>query len=498
MKLDHDICYRAIQTRDARFDGQFFTAVRSTGIYCRPVCPAPTPKPENCRFFSSAAAAHEAGFRPCLRCRPEVSPELRSQLEMTSTVARGLSLIAEGVLDEGKVGDLATQLGVSDRHLRRLFTQHLGASPLAVAQTRRIHFAKKLLDETSLSIADVALASGFTSLRRFNDVMRQTYQRTPRELRKHLTAGKGGFDSAGITLKLPFSPPYNWAAMARFLTPRATPGIETVGPDYYRRTLAIEGAHGIVDIRPFAEQSHLVANIQFPQVTGFSQIVERLRRLFDLGAKAAEIDAHLQTSPYLGQSVAVLPGLRVAGAWDAFELAVRAILGQQISVVAATTLAGRLVKTYGDPLAIADGTAASSDLQFVFPTPTVLAHADLTEIGLTRTRARAISALAAAVVKTPNLLQACTDLEETVQTLRQLPGIGEWTAHYIAMRALHEPDAFPATDLGLLRAMGSDKTPITKTQLLEIAEAWRPWRAYAAMRLWLGCSTPVYVKEACA
>ena len=419
-------------------------------------------------------------------------------MEVTSTVSRGLSLIAEGLLDEGKVGDLATQLGVSDRHLRRLFTQHLGASPLAVAQTRRIHFAKKLLDETSLAIADVALASGFSSLRRFNDVMRQTYQRTPRELRKQMIHGKGGVDSSGITLKLPFSPPYNWPAMARFLAPRATPGIETVGLDYYRRTLAINGVHGIVDVRPVAKQSHLVAAIQFPQVTALSSIVERLRRLFDLGAKAAEIDAHLQTSPYLAQSVAVLPGLRVAGAWDAFELSVRAILGQQVSVGAATTLAGRLVKTYGEPLAIASGAETASDLQFVFPRPTVLANADLTAIGLTRSRAQAISALAAAVVNTPNLLQAFTDLEAAIQTLCQLPGIGEWTAHYIVMRALHEPDAFPATDLGLLRAMGQDKTPITKNQLLAIAETWRPWRAYAAMHLWLGRPTPIYPKEECA
>ena len=498
MKLDHEICYRAIQTRDARFDGQFFTAVQSTGIYCRPVCPAPTPKLENCRFFLSAAAAHEAGFRPCLRCRPEVSPELRSKLEVTSTVARGLSLIAEGVLDQGKVGDLATQLGVSSRHLRRLFKQHLGASPLAVAQTRRIHFAKQLLDQTSLSIADVAMASGFTSLRRFNDVMRQTYQRTPRQLRKRLTSGEGSVDACGITLKLPFSPPYNWATMAHFLIPRATPGVETVSPDYYRRTVAINGVHGIVDIRPVANQPHLVAHIQFPQVTALGSIVERLRRLFDLGAKAAEIDAHLQTSPYLRQSVAALPGLRVAGAWDAFELAVRAILGQQVSVAAATTLAGRLVKTYGVPLAIADGAESASELRFVFPTPTVLAHADLTEIGLPRARAGTISSLAAAVVNTPNLLQALTDLETAVQTLCQLPGIGEWTAHYIAMRTLSEPDAFPATDLGLLRALGQNQTPITKTQLLDIAAAWRPWRAYAAMHLWLGRPTPIYLKEECA
>ncbi|MDJ0702581.1 MAG: DNA-3-methyladenine glycosylase 2 family protein [Leptolyngbyaceae cyanobacterium MO_188.B28] len=498
MKLDHDICYRAIQTRDSRFDGRFFTGVLSTGIYCRPVCPAPLPKPENCQFFSSAAAAHAAGFRPCLRCRPEVAPELSFPLASASTVSRALSLIAAGGLDENSVSDLAAQVGVSDRHLRRLFTQHLGVSPMAIAQTRRIHFAKKLLDETSLSIADVALASGFSSLRRFNDVMRRTYHRTPRELRKGLSGGQGRDFSSGITLKLPFSPPYNWVELMRFFIPRAIPGIEMAESGYYRRTVVINGAHGVVEVRPMLNQSHLAATIQFPQVTALGQIVEGLRRLFDLGAKSADIDIHLQKSPYLSRSVAVLPGLRVAGAWDAFELAVRAILGQQVSVAAATTLAGRLVKRYGDPLVLLDGAVAPADLHFVFPAPAVLANAELTEIGLPRVRAQTISALAAALVKTPNWLQTFTDLDDAISGLRQIPGIGEWTAQYIAMRALHEPDAFPASDLGLLRAMGQHSKPMTQKQLLQIAEAWRPWRAYAAMHLWLGEPTLMSLKEDCA
>ena len=304
--------------------------------------------------------------------------------------------------------------------------------------------------------------------------MRRTYQRTPRALRKHLSVGEAEGDAAAITLKLPFSPPYNWVGLTSFLTPRATPGIEMVTPDYYRRTLAINGVHGVVEVRPALKQFHLAATIQFPQVTALGQIVEGLRRLFDLGAKAMDIDVHLKQNSYLSQSVAALPGLRVAGAWDAFELAVRAILGQQVSVAAATTLAGRLVKRYGDPLVFADGARAPSDLQFVFPSPAVLATVDLTQIGLPRMRAQTISTLAAALVKTPNLLQTFTDLDDAISSLRQLPGIGDWTAHYIAMRALHEPDAFPATDLGLLRAMGQHQTSMTKKQLLQIAGLLAP------------------------
>ena len=498
MDLDHDTCYRALQTRDTRFDGRFFTAVRTTGIFCRPVCPAPIPKRENCLFFSCAAAAYEAGFRPCLRCRPEISPNLFAQIGTASIVTRALSLIAEGALDDSNVAELATQLGVGDRHLRRLFKQHLGASPLAVAQTRRLLFAKQLIDETSLSMTEIAMAAGFTSIRRFNETIHRTYQKTPRELRRLQSTEATTANVPEIQLKLPFNPPYNWDALIRFWKPRATAGIEAVGSDYYRRAIALDGLHGVVEVRPVKAQNYLMASIRFPQVAALSQIVERLRRMFDLGANVTEITTHLQADPRLVRAIAALPGLRIPGAWDTFELAVRAILGQQISVAAATLLANRLVETYGEPLVVEGAPDLAPELRFVFPTPEVLAKTDLTQLGIPRARARAVAMLAATVVGDRHYLNRFQDLDDAVRQLCQLPGIGEWTAHYIAMRALREPDAFPATDLGLLRVMERIEQPLSKAKLLDIAQAWRPWRAYAAMYLWSLDSAMVLTTERCA
>jgi AraC family transcriptional regulator, regulatory protein of adaptative response / DNA-3-methyladenine glycosylase II len=373
MKLDQDICYLALQARDARFDGHFFTAVLTTKIYCRPICPARTPHRRNCLFMPSAAAAHSAGFRPCLRCRPEISPNLLRRLESDSTVFdRAWSAIATGALDDAGVPELAAQLGVSDRHLRRLFTEHLGASPVTVAQTRRILFAKQLLDETTLSITDVAMAAGFASIRRFNDVMQKTYQKSPRDFRKTCTVATELSKTPSLTLKLPFSPPYDWTTLVRFLAGRAMPGIESVTSDAYQRTISIDGSHGIVKVSPVAGKNYLVANIQFPQVTALAQIVERLRRVFDLSANATLISAQLASAPYLTSIVEAKPGLRVPGAWDGFELAVRAILGQQISVAAATTLASRLVATYGEPLVAGDISWVTADLKFVFSSARVV------------------------------------------------------------------------------------------------------------------------------
>ena len=490
MDLDRDACYRALLVRDARFDGRFFTAVLSTGIYCRPICPARPPKIENCLFLPSAAAAHAAGFRPCLRCRPEVSPELPAWRGTSSTVSRALALIADGALDGAGVEELAGRLGVGGRHLRRLFDRHVGVSPLAVARTRRVLFAKKMIDETSLSMTEVALAAGFASLRRFNDAMRRTYHRPPRALRCKPAAADAHADVAGGALKLPFAPPYNWDALVAFLAPRAIPGVEAVGPGHYRRSIEFDGVPGIVEVRPVAGCNHLAATIRISRVTALAAIVARLRRLFDLDANTGEIAAHLGRDEHLAAAVSSLPGLRIAGAWDGFELAVRAILGQQVSVAGATTLVGRLVAAHGAPLALDGACAMRSGLGFVFPRPEALADADLTTIGLPRARAAAISSLAAAVADDANFLTAFTGLDEAVERLRRLPGVGEWTAQYIAMRALREPDAFPASDLGLLRAVAVDGTRPTPARLLQIAESWRPWRAYAAMYLWMAGSTP--------
>lgn len=484
MMLNFETCYRALQTRDARFDGRFFTAVRTTGIFCRPICPAPTPRPENCQFFTSAAAAHEAGFRPCLRCRPELSPDLLSYVTTASTVNRALRLIGEGFLDEQSVVGLANRLGVGDRHLRRLFDQHIGVSPVAVAQTRRMLFAKQLIDQTTLPMTDVAIAAGFKSLRRFNAAMLATYQKAPRELRR-LQVTEQSTQVAEIQLRLAFQPPYHWDALVHFLKPRLMTGVEQITSTYYGRSIELEGAQGAVLVQPVPDANYLLAQIRFPKVTALSQIVERLRRLFDLSANVNEIAAHLQTDRSLAPLVAALPGLRIPGAWDPFELAVRAILGQQVSVSAAATLASRLVQRYGKPFCLeglGESWPESIKLAALFPNPEILAEADLTEIGVTSARARAIQALAAKVAIDRQFFQTLGDLEAAVAQLCELPGIGPWTAQYIAMRALREPDAFPAGDLALRRALDQSLSP---QELEARSQVWRPWRAYAAMHLWM-------------
>jgi AraC family transcriptional regulator of adaptative response / DNA-3-methyladenine glycosylase II len=481
MELDREACYRALRARDARFDGRFFTAVLTTGIYCRPICPARFPKLENVVFYPSAAAAQEAGFRPCLRCRPECSPDLAGSRGTSNTVSRALTLIADGALDADDAGvdGLALRLGIGERQLRRLFRKHLGASPIAVAQTRRVHFAKQLIHETGMRMIDVALAAGFGSLRRFNDTFRQLYGRPPSVLRRQRTAAASR-DRSGITLTLGYAAPYDWPAMIEFLAARAIPGVEAVEAERYRRTIELDGCHGTVEVAPMAGRDALAATIRFGSVRALPAIVERLRRLFDLGADVGPIAAQLAEDAWLAPLIAARPGLRVPGAWDGFELAVRAVLGQQITVVAARRLADRLVATYGEPLACAGGEKLSA----VFPRPERLATADLTSLGIPRARAAALSTLAAAAAADARLFHPARDLDAAVAILRALPGIGEWTAHYVALRALREPDAFPAADIGLLRAMAAHGVRATPAELLARAEAWRPWRAYAAQHLW--------------
>ncbi|PKU24854.1 AlkA N-terminal domain-containing protein [Telmatospirillum siberiense] len=476
--LDRETCYRALQSRDGRFDGRFYTAVISTGIYCRPICPAKTPRIENCLFLPSAGAAHHLGFRPCLRCRPEAAPGSAGWRGTAGTVGRALHLIAEGGLDEAGVDRLAERLGIGSRHLRRLFDRHVGASPVAVAQSHRILFAKRLIDETGLPMADVALAAGFGSIRRFNDVFRRTYGRPPSQLRRNGTMAGTATD---ITLRLPFTSPYDWAAMLDFLGSRAIPGVESVEDGVYRRSFLLAATPGLVEVRRPPNETHLLATIHTEAVGILAAVVARLRRLFDLDADIAAIDAHLAGSPELAQRIRLRPGIRVPGAWDDFELAVRAILGQQVSVAAATTMAGRLAAAYGPtlPPALGNGTVTR-----IFPAPAAIATADLTGIGVTGKRAAALAGLGAALSARPDLLAVGETLEEKVERLCRLPGIGPWTANYIAMRMLREPDAFPSADLGLLRALETSAGRPTPSALLRMAEAWRPWRAYAALRLW--------------
>jgi AraC family transcriptional regulator, regulatory protein of adaptative response / DNA-3-methyladenine glycosylase II len=487
MDLEHDACYRALATRDVRFDGRIFIAVKTTGVYCRPVCPARTPKRENVTFFPSAAAAQEAGFRPCLRCRPETAPDLGAWRGTSNTVSRALSLIELGALDDSDVDALSERLGIGERQLRRLFRQHLGASPIAVAQTRRVLLAKQLIHETQMPMTEVALAAGFGSIRRFNETFQQLFGRPPRALRRSGAAAVSALASGEVTMLLRYQPPYDWPAMLAFLRARAIPGLEIVTENEYSRTIDIAGAHGIVSVHPGRGHT-LQATIRFPKLSALPQIVARLRRVFDLAADPLAIGAQLAEDPTLAPLIAARPGLRVPGAWDGFELAVRAVLGQQITVRAAILLAGKLVAKYGQPLR---GVSAShSALTHVFPHPERVANEDLAKLGMPKARATALSALAAAIAADPQIFGHRRELEEAILKLRSLAGVGEWTAQYIAMRELREPDAFPAADIGLMRALADaqGRRPSPR-ELIARAERWRPWRAYAAQHLWAS-STP--------
>ena len=476
MELDPILCRQAMLARDARFDGRFVIAVRSTGIYCRPICPAQHPRAENCSFLPSAAAAQQAGYRPCLRCRPETAPGLGAWRGTSNTVARALGLIETGALDQDNAETLATRVGVGERHLRRLFLQHLGASPLAVAQTRRVLLAKQLLHETDLSMAAVAFAAGFSSVRRFNEVFRTLFGRPPATLRR---ARGGQTIGSAITLSLGYRPPYDWAAMITFLSARAIPGVEAVESGIYLRTIEIDGHAGTVAVAHEPSRNRLRATIRFPQLGALPVIVARLRQMFDLEADPDVIGAALSSDAHLAPLLAARPGLRVPGAWDGFELAVRAIVGQQVSVGAATRLAGRIAREHGP---LFPGVAGHPALLHLFPRPQALAGAEIS--GMPAARARAIVALAFAAATNPELFMRGPDLGASVAKLQAQPGIGEWTAQYIAMRAMREPDAFPASDVGLMRAMDDGAGRPTAAALLAHAELWRPWRAYAALHLW--------------
>jgi AraC family transcriptional regulator of adaptative response / DNA-3-methyladenine glycosylase II len=482
MELNDDICYRAVTSRDARFDGRFFTGVRSTGVYCRPVCPARTPKRSNCRFFACAAAAEEAGFRPCLRCRPESAPGTPAWTGTSATVSRALRLIDEGILDGGSVEDLADRLGIGARHLRRLFIDRLGVSPVAIAQTRRVHLARQLIDRSSVPLTEVALAAGFNSIRRFNAAIRRTYSASPtalRRAREQRTARPERLrilgDPMTLKLQLRYRPPYDWNSVKEFLSRRAPAGLESFEDGVYRRAVptgASPESMPWIEVRHEPAQHAVTLSLPAALSARSWEIAGRVRRLFDLDADVDAINRHLSADPLLAPLVQARPGLRVPGAWDGFELAVRAVLGQQISVAAATTLAGRLVRRFG--------TGAG------FPDPAALARAGASEFGIPRARAETIRALAREAAAGRLRLNGIGDPEEFVQAIRGIAGIGDWTAQYLAMRICREPDAFPADDLVLRQVLGAPGRVLTGAAARQRAEAWRPWRSYAVMHLWMG------------
>ncbi|HEX4267414.1 MAG TPA: AlkA N-terminal domain-containing protein [Steroidobacteraceae bacterium] len=482
LPFDSTVLERARLSRDPRFDGKFFIAVTSTGIYCRPICPAsPSPRKGNVRYFGSAAAAAEAGFRPCLRCRPEAAPGTPAWLGTSAVVRRALRLINEGALDEVSVGEFAARVGVGARHLDRLFLQHVGASPLAVAQTRRLHFAKRLIDESDLPMTQIALAAGFGSLRRFNDAFRNAYRRPPRELRRERRGPPLRRAGDEVSLALSYRPPYDWDHLRGFLAVRATPGVERVDENSYGRLIRTDAGHAVIQVQPLAGKDALQLRVQGAPATALFQIATAARRVFDLSADPALLAAGLESDPLLRPLVRRRPGIRIPGTWDPFECAVRAVLGQQITVAAARTLAGRLVERVGEPVA-----TAVTGLDRLFPTPRALAAANLDGLGLTGARIGALQALGQAVAEGRVAFDRPAD--EVVASLVELPGFGEWTAQYIALRALGEPDAFLTADLIVRRMAAGDGAPLTLKELERRADAWRPWRGYAVMHLWCAAS----------
>jgi AraC family transcriptional regulator of adaptative response / DNA-3-methyladenine glycosylase II len=475
MNLDREMCSRARLARDARFDGRFYIAVLSTRIYCRPICPSRTSKEENVRYYPTAAAAAEAGFRPCLRCRPECSPGTPASFGTSNTVSRALRLIGETGLEEGGVELLAERLGIGSRHLRRLFLRYLGATPSAVAQTRRLQFAKKLIDESTLPMTEIAFAAGFGCIRRFNDTIRKTYRRTPTQIRSLARQQPSAVERANQYLfRLQFRPPFAWSSMLHFLAPRTTPGVEVVEAGTYRRSISLNGTHGSVEVSQDEPSHSLLIRLDFADPRSLFAIIERIRAMFDLNADWAAIVQTLRTDPALAPHLDRDPGLRVPGCWNAFELAAIEILNQRTTRQNAFSIAGKIVATLGTPL------SGVSGITHVFPTPDVLADASLPRIAVPTEKAQTIRSLSRAVCDGRIKFQLNADSDALLASLAEVPGLDTGTAQYIVMRALREPDSFPSADLDLIRGFNLKNS----RELEKRSEAWRPWRSYAAMYLW--------------
>ncbi|MBX8509421.1 helix-turn-helix domain-containing protein [Pseudomonas cichorii] len=470
--LDPDVCYAAFIARDRRFDGWFFMGVSTTGIYCRPMCPVRKPLPRNCSFYATAAAAEQAGFRPCLRCRPELAPG-HGLLDVSSRLAQAAArLIDEGFLSGRSLDALADRVGVTSRHLRRIFEAEFGVSMIDYSQTQRLLIAKRLLTDTGMSMAEVALASGFGSVRRFNDVFQARYGLNPLRLRK--TTNRSG--EASMRFELSYRPPFSWGGVLEFLAHRCIAGVEHVDDESYTRVITIEQAGrrlaGWLTVSHAPLRHALVVTVSASLQSGIAQVLGRVRRVFDTGCRPDLVDAHL------GPLVAGLPGMRVPGAFEGFEIAVRAVVGQQISVTQARLILGRIAERFGTAVE-----GAPLGLQHAFPTAEAiacLAAEDLIATGIIRIRAEAIIAVAQEVAAGRIILEPLVPLDETLSALRHIRGIGEWTVQYIAMRALGWPNAFPEGDAVLKKHLGC----ATVAQLNEYASQWAPWRAYATVHVW--------------
>jgi AraC family transcriptional regulator of adaptative response / DNA-3-methyladenine glycosylase II len=475
---EFEIRYRACQSGDRRFDGQFFVAVTSTGIYCRPSCPAVTPKRENVRFYPTAAAAFAAGFRACLRCHPHAAPGSPEWNSRGDLAARAMALLADGLVDREGVAGLARKLAFSERHLHRQLLAELGAGPLALARAQRAQTARMLIETSDLRQIDIANAAGFASVRQFNDTIRAAFGRTPSELRaKAATASRNDRAPGTLTVRLAYRDPLHWTALLDFLSYRAIGGVEEVVGDVYRRTLRLPHGSGVVELS--RAEGHIQCRLRLTDLMDLAAAVQRCRRLLDLDADPTVPAEHLGEDPLLGSLVRRSPGLRVPGAVDGAELAIRAVLGQQVSVAAARTTAGRLTAALGDPLQIPDG-----GLTHLFPSSEAIAQAALDVLPGPMRRRHTLKTLAQRLAAQELVIDPGSDRLQTRSELLKIAGIGSWTTEYIAMRALCDPDAFLPTDLGVRHALAKLGHPVDLAGMSALSDPWRPWRSYALMHLW--------------
>ena len=488
MEFDRDVFYRIIEARDARFDGKFFTAVTTTGIYCRPICAARTPKPENVTFFFCAASAEAAGFRPCKKCRPETAPGTPAWNGTSTTVTTALRLVGSGFLDEHSVKQLADRLGLGERHVRRLFVEHVGVAPNAIAQSRRAHLAACILRDTELLVAYVALSAGFGSIRQFNAVFRSIFGEPPRAFRKRGRFSRGASSARSasaasarqlITLSLAYRPPLPWEHLILFLAKRAISGVEEVEQESYRRSISLGRATGTLEVRPSKTgKNELAVSLSGMEPAVLGRAVRRIRRMFDLDADPLAIANHLSRDERLAPLVSGVPGMRLPLTWDPFEAVVRAVLGQQISVAGAVTIAGRIAERHGRRI---DG---GGTITRVFPTASDISRADFSGIGMPVSRARCLTEVARAVVGKKLRLDGSEQPRKVESDLRCIPGIGPWSAQYVALRGLGEPDAFPESDLGIVKALDALGYPADRSQRKEMTDHLAPWRGYAALYFW--------------
>jgi AraC family transcriptional regulator of adaptative response / DNA-3-methyladenine glycosylase II len=479
LELDPAFCWQAVYSRDRRFDGRFFAGIATTGVYCRSICPVSFGAPNNVRWFHSAAAAELAGFRPCRRCHPDTSPGSSAWFGTWAVVSHAVKLISQGALNDGNLEQLADRVGIGTRHLRRLFQRHLGASPLKIARSHRVQVARNLIAETDLTAREIARSTGFASIRQFNHSVKTTFGQSPTELRSSHSTAEAGDRQTGVVVYLPYRTPFDWNHLIRFLSPRATPGVEAVVDGFYRRTIEIDCMVGAIEVWDEPSQARLAMRVSLPKYDCLMQVVQRACRLFDLGADSLHIGRHLGRDQGLASMVAERPGLRVPGAWDGFELAVRAVLGQQLTIVDSPMLVERMIYKFGQSIDV-----QVPGLSYLFPKPEILAGANLTDLGIRGARAETITSLARAVLAREITFDVYHPSESTLAALRLLPNMDKATTSYIAMRSLGETDVLPATDLGMCRALRPGRGAVSPADLLRIFEKLRPWRAYAALHLW--------------